>query len=153
MGGGVGYNWEVLAPVFMLTERDQRILRFAYIAEFFLAAIAAQILWTEIGGAGHMDLVPWYWKLAFLPGFSFAVVRATAAAVENDLPWNSRALLWFGVAVLIAGGMAAATYYAHVHEQDDSGTDQDPTPVAIRRAPAARRNARAVVWRGEGSVR
>jgi len=39
-------------------------MRFAYTIEFLLALIAIVILWTQVGGQGHMDLLPWYTKLS-----------------------------------------------------------------------------------------
>jgi hypothetical protein len=38
-------------------------LRMAYALEFLLAMIAIFTVWSEVGGQGHMDLLPWYIKL------------------------------------------------------------------------------------------
>jgi hypothetical protein len=37
--------------------------RLAYVAEFLLALIAIWTLWSQVGGQGHLDLMPWYDKL------------------------------------------------------------------------------------------
>jgi len=37
-------------------------------------------VWGEVSGQGHMDLIPWYWKLGLSAGLSFGVVQATASA-------------------------------------------------------------------------
>jgi len=108
-----------------------RMTRYAYVMEFLLAAIASQVVWAEIGGAGHLDLIPWYYKLVGILGLAFTTVQATASAMEGESAWNPRALGWTSAAILVMAGMAAATYYAHVHEGDDSGSGPDPAPVAF----------------------
>ena len=35
-----------------------RMMRYAYVMEFLLAAIASQVVWAEAGGAGHLELIP-----------------------------------------------------------------------------------------------
>jgi hypothetical protein len=112
-----------------------RMMRFAYVMEFLLAAIVSQVVWAEAGGANHLDLIPWYYKLAAIFGLAFTSVRATAAAVEGEKAWNTRTLAWAFAVILVMAGMAAATYYAHLHEDDDSGSGGDPTPVAFASPP------------------
>jgi hypothetical protein len=111
-------------------------LRYAYVVEFLLAAIATQVVWAEVGGAGHLELIPWYYKLVGILGLAFTAVQATGAAVEGENAWNSRTLVWTSAAILVMAAMAAVTFYAHVHENDDSGSEPDPTPVAFLRPPA-----------------
>jgi len=41
------------------------ILRLAYATQFLIALIAVFVLWSEVGGQVHLDLMPWYFKLAF----------------------------------------------------------------------------------------
>jgi hypothetical protein len=105
------------------------IRRYAVMMEFLLAAIAAQVIWAEVGGAGHLDLIPWYLKLGLILALAWTTARATVAAVEGERCWNLRVAKWSLAAVLVMGGMAGATYYAHLHEEDDSGGG-DPAPVA-----------------------
>ena len=39
------------------------LLRLAYISEFLLAVVSILMLWTQVGGQGHLDLMPWHLKL------------------------------------------------------------------------------------------
>ena len=110
-------------------------MRYAYALEFLIACMASQVLWAEIGGTGHLDLIPWYYKLVLIPGLALTAVLATAAAVESDRPWNGRVLAWGSAAILVAAGMAVATYYAHVHESDEPGPGGDPSPLAAVHIP------------------
>jgi len=100
------------------------ILRLAYATQFLIALIAVFTLWSEVGGQGHLDLMPWYAKAALGAGAAFATVKATAAAVSDKQAWNRRTRKWCGVllAVLVACGLA--TYYCHVYlETDEEGQD------------------------------
>jgi len=51
------------------------ILRLAYATQFLIALIAVFVLWSEVGGQVHLDLMPWYFKLAFGAGAAFAMVK------------------------------------------------------------------------------
>jgi hypothetical protein len=120
------------------------ILRLAYTAQFLLALIAVFVLWSEVGGQGHLDLIPWYLKLVLGAGAAFAVVKATAAAVSGNHAWNGGALKWFGILLALLIGCGLITYYAHVYwEQDDQQDEEQdtgqistlhnpPLPVSIR---------------------
>jgi len=113
------------------------ILRLAYTAQFLLALIAIFVLWSEVGGQSHLDLLPWHIKLVLGPGAAFCAVKATAAAVDHSAPWNSRTLKWLGLAVLLMAGCGLASYYAHVYlEEDESDQDQDNGAVSML-APGA----------------
>ncbi len=105
-------------------------IRVAYMLEFLVALPAVLTFWTEIGGAGHMDFVPWYTKFVLTLGASTAIVLSTRAAVEAERALNAQSLGWALVVVLLAIGMAAATYYVHVHEPDDPDSP-DPAPLAF----------------------
>lgn len=101
------------------------LLRLAYMAEFLLALISVPELWSQIGGQGHLDLMPWYTKLAFIVGLALTAVAGTAAAVAHERAWNAKTLACLVLALMLAGGMATVTYYYHVHENDDTeGTDE-----------------------------
>ena len=39
------------------------ILRLAYTTQFLIALIAVFVLWSQVGGQSHIDLMPWYFKL------------------------------------------------------------------------------------------
>ena len=70
------------------------ILRLAYVALFLLALIAVFAAWSQVGGQNHLDMLPWFWKLALGAGVAFAATRATAAAVAEKDAWNSRSRRW-----------------------------------------------------------
>jgi hypothetical protein len=106
-------------------------LRLAYVAEFLLALLTTLTFWSEIGGQGHLDLMPWYAKLVFSVGVALAVVMATAAAVSHEKAWNRTTISWLTLMTLMLAGMAAVTYYYHLHENDDQDEETDaPNPVA-----------------------
>ena len=96
-------------------------LRLAYVSEFLLALIAALMLWSQVGGQGHLDLMPWYDKLSLSVALALVTVLGTMAATAHERAWNARTLAFLLMALLIAGAMAALTYYYHVHEDDDEG--------------------------------
>jgi hypothetical protein len=95
------------------------LLRLAYVSEFLIALLAVLELWSQVGGQGHLDLMPWYTKLGLSLGMALATVAGTAAAVSHPDAWNAKTIACVILALLIAAGMAAATYYAHLHESDD----------------------------------
>jgi hypothetical protein len=95
------------------------LLRLAYVSEFLLALIAALMLWSQVGGQGHLDLMPWYDKLGLSVALALVTVLGTMSAVAHERAWNARTFAFLLMALLIAGAMAAVTYYYHVHEDDD----------------------------------
>jgi hypothetical protein len=99
--------------------------RLAYIAEFMLALLAILTFWGEVGGENYLDLMPWYAKFVLSAGLALAVVTATVSAVSEENAWNAKTLRSVIVALLLAGAMAAITYYYHVHENDEEGTSGD----------------------------
>jgi hypothetical protein len=100
-------------------------LRLAYAAEFLIALIAVFVLWSEVGGQNHLDLMPWYVKLGLGAGAAFAVVKATAAAVSQEHAWNGRTLKWFGILLVLLLGCGLASYYCHLYLEDDEDDQQD----------------------------
>jgi len=108
------------------------ILRLAYTAEFLIALIAVFVLWSEVGGQSHLDLMPWYLKLALGGGASFAVVKATSAAVSHERGWNAQTLRWAGILLLLLVGCGLASYYVHVYgEQDEDQDDESLTSSLV----------------------
>jgi hypothetical protein len=105
-------------------------LRLAYALEFFVAVIAIISLWSEVGGEGHLDLMPWYFKLGCIAGLAWCCVRFTAAIVEQQKVWAPRTLGWFAGILLFCIVMGGITYYYHLHEESDDG-DDDTTSAAI----------------------
>jgi len=96
------------------------LLRLAYVSEFLLALIATLMLWSQVGGQGHLDLMPWYDKLSLSVALALVTVLGTMSAVAHERAWNARTVAFLLMALLIAGAMAALTYYYHVHEDEDN---------------------------------
>src|ERR1700685_3700649 len=71
------------------------LLRLAYAVEFLVAMIAIISLWSEVGGEGHLDLMPWYTKLGCILGLALCSIRITAGLVEQQRIWTGRAIGWF----------------------------------------------------------
>ncbi len=112
------------------------LLRLAYISEFLLATVSIFEMWSQVGGQGHLDLMPWYVKLGFVLALSLATVAATAAAVGHERAWNAKTIAAVMIALLLASGMGVVTYYYHVHESDDTGdTDEDVAISMLYGAP------------------
>jgi hypothetical protein len=106
-------------------------LRLAYALEFLIALIAILSLWSEIGGQGHLDLMPWYIKLVCIVGLAWCCVRFTAGIVEQQELWTPRTAGWFTGILLFCVAMGGITYYYHLHEQPDED-DEDTTAAVLR---------------------
>jgi len=106
-------------------------LRLAYVSEFLLALLAIFELWSQVGGQGHLDLMPWYTKLAFAVGLALITVAGTAAAVTQPDAWNAKTIACAILGLMLAIGMAAATYYYHLHEADDERDGSSDPGVAL----------------------
>jgi hypothetical protein len=101
------------------------LLRLAYSTLYLLALIAVFVVWSQVGGQGHLDLIPWYLKLGLGCGAAFAIVKAVSASVSREPAWNGATLKWLGIllAILLACGLA--TYYQHIYgENDEDQTDE-----------------------------
>lgn len=107
-------------------------LRLAYSFEFLIALLAIFTLWSEIGGQGHLDLLPWYIKLVCGLGMAWCSIRFTAGLVEEPRAWNSRSARWFTGMVAIAIVMAGITYYYHLHEALDQPDTDDTTATSVK---------------------
>lgn len=101
--------------------------RIAYAVEFLVALIATFTVWSQVGGQGHLDLMPWYWKFFLGGGLSIATVRATVAAVESEQVWNSRTLRWLAMILTLMIGCGVVTYYYHLYEPDEEEQEQTVT--------------------------
>ena len=101
------------------------ILRLVYAMQFVIAVIAVFVLWSEVGGQGHLDLMPWYLKLGLGIGAALAAVKATAAAVVREPAWNGGTLKWLGIMLALMVGCGMASYYYHVYEESDEEDAQD----------------------------
>ena len=120
-------------------------LRLVYVAEFLLAVIAVLSLWSQVGGQDHLDLMPWYLKLALTAGMALIVVMGTVAAMSHPDAWNAKTIAFLILGILIACAMGAVTYYYHLHEDDE---DNDNTSPAV--AGPARSGVRALSVKPKG---
>jgi hypothetical protein len=111
------------------------ILRLAYATQFLIALIAVFVLWSQVGGQSHLDLMPWYVKLSLGAGTAFATVKATAAAVGREPAWNGGTLKWFGILVALLIGCGLVTLYVHNNLEDDE-TDQEDSGAVSMVAPS-----------------
>ena len=107
------------------------LLRLAYSTQFLIALIAVFVLWSQVGGQSHLDLMPWYLKLALGAGAAFAVVKATAAAVSQQHAWNGRTLKWLGIMVALLVGCGLASYYCHLYLETDDEDDQQESRLML----------------------
>jgi hypothetical protein len=118
------------------TSPPMPILRLAYVTQFLIALIAVYMFWGEVGGQNHLELLPWYTKLALGTGAAFAVVQATAAAVGQERAWNPQTLKWTAILIVLLIGCGLASNYAHEYlESDESDEEPASAPVSLRYAP------------------
>lgn len=106
-------------------------LRLAYATQYLIAVIAVFVLWSQVGGQSHLDLMPWYVKLGLGAGAALSVVKATAAAVSQEHAWNSRTLKWIGILLVLLIGCGLASYYCHLYLEDDGDDQQDTTTTSV----------------------
>ncbi len=100
--------------------------------EFLLALLTISDLWGQVGGQNHLDDMIWAAKLALIVGLALAITMGTAAAVSHEKIRNAKTVTCLVLALAIIGAMAAATYYVHIHENDDSGgSDADVAHVIV----------------------
>lgn len=111
-------------------------VRLAWAGEFLLAMIAASTVWSEVGGQVHLDMMPWYLKLAPLLAFAWCTVRLTMALVQEAAPWRGRSVRWLVAVLLSAAAMFAITAWYHMHEPADD-SDQDEGLSTSMGTPAA----------------
>lgn len=105
------------------------LLRLAYSTQFLIAVIAIFVIWSQVGGQGHLDLVPWPVKLGLGLAAAYGVVRTTAASVSGDRAWNGQAVRWLGLTLALLAACGYASYYAHLNleETDEEDPQQDTT--------------------------
>src|SRR4051812_281741 len=112
------------------------ILRLAYVTQLMIALIAVFVLWAQVGGQGHLDLMPWYLKLGLGGGAAIAVVRATMCAVSGATAWNGGTLKWVGILVALLIGCGLSSYYFHIYGESEE--EQDEETVTSQLLGAAR---------------
>jgi hypothetical protein len=107
------------------------ILRLAYTTLFLIALIAIFVLWAQVGGQSHLDLLPWFVKLGLGVAAAWSIVRATSAAVAGERGWNGQSVRWLAVTLAVMFLCGMATYYAHMNLEDGDEEDlQDDTTVS-----------------------
>jgi hypothetical protein len=109
------------------------IFRLAYIAVFLLSLIAVFTLWGQVGGQGHLDLVPWSVKLVLGGGAAYAITRASVAAVKGEHGWNGQSVKWTGLALATLFLCGMASFYAH-NNLEDTGDEQDQGDATVSSA-------------------
>jgi cytochrome c biogenesis factor len=114
------------------------MLRIAYVCEFLLALLAITVVWGQVGGQDHLDLMPWYDKLVLTFTLALVIVLGTAAAVSREPAWNGTAIACLAIAVLIACAMGVVTYYYHLHEEDQETDNATGVALVVRHVPARR---------------
>ena len=93
-------------------------------------------LWSQVGGQGHLDLMPWYDRLSSSVALALVTVLGTMSATVHGRAWNARTLAFLLMAFLIARRMAAFTYYYHVHENNNDGECDANVAAVILNGPA-----------------
>ena len=111
------------------------ILRLAYSTQFLIALTAIFVLWSQVGGQSHLDLLPWSVKLGLGLAAAYCVVRATAASVSGDRAWNGHTVRWLGLTLALLFACGYATWYAHMNLEEADGEDQEQT-TAISSLPS-----------------
>jgi hypothetical protein len=102
------------------------LLRLAYSTQFLIALIAVFVLWSQVGGQSHLDLLPWHIKLGLACAAAYAIVRATMAAVGGARAWNAQSVAWLGFALAVLVVCGLASYWAHVNLEETDGEDAQP---------------------------
>ncbi len=95
---------------------DPRLARLGYVLVYLLALMAFYLAWITVGGQYHLDLMPWYWKLAIPLAGAAAILKATQAAVEGERVWSARTLRWLILTLLAMTAAGLLTLYYHVNE-------------------------------------
>ena len=114
------------------------LLRLAYVSEFLLALIAIFTFWSQVGGQGHLDLMPWYTKLVLTVSLGLMIVAGTASAVAHERAWNAKTITCVLLALALLVAMGAVTYYYHLHEEDeDNSGDNSGVATSLRLPPRA----------------
>jgi hypothetical protein len=112
------------------------LLRLAYSTQFLIALIAVFVLWSQVGGQSHLELMPWYLKLGLGAGAAFATVKATAAAVaQKDRPWSGPTLKWVGIVLALLVGCGMASYYYHLYGETDESDEGGSQTSSLLRTP------------------
>lgn len=107
---------------------NSRLVRLLFAVEFAVALIAVFTLWSQVAAQGHLDIIPWYWKLLLGPGTAFAAVKTTAAAMESGRPWTRRSVKWLAIMLALLAGCGMVTYYHHLYSEGEPDEEQPEEP-------------------------
>jgi hypothetical protein len=118
-------------------QRKPRMDRLYYAIEFLLALISIHMLWSEIGGQSHLDMMPWYTKLGLILALAWCAVLFTVAIVAQERAWTRHSRAWFFGIVVVVAVMAGVTYYYHVHEVVDEPDSDDNSVTSTVGSPAS----------------
>src|SRR5260370_2207074 len=113
------------------------ILRLAYSTQFLIALIAVFVLWCQVGGQSHLDLLPWSVKLGLGLAAAYGVVRATAASVAGGRAWNAQVVRWLALTLAVLAACGYASYYAHMNLEEEDESEQHPAPAISSLCPPA----------------
>ena len=118
------------------SSNQPRWLRLAYSAEFLAALPALMYVWAQVGGQGHIELLPWYLKLGSLLLLAWCWVRFTAALVEQPRVWNRTSIGWLVRIVLMMAWMGSVIYYYHLHEVSEDPDAEETAVTSLSKAPS-----------------
>ncbi len=108
-------------------------LRLAYALEFWIALIAIFIVWGQVGGQPHLDMMAWYVKLICAVALALCAVKLTSAMVERPRAWNIASVTWLVAILVLSILIFCITYWYHLHEQnDEQGDENSATTVSNR---------------------
>jgi hypothetical protein len=99
-------------------------LRVAFALEFLVACVAVFVVWGEVGGQGHLDIMPWHWKLICGIGTAASIVGFSQASAERERFWHRKSVVWFVLVLAFAAVIAGITVYTHETEpiEDDESS-------------------------------
>ena len=117
---------------------EPKWLRLAYSVLYLIALPALMYLWSQVGGQGHLDLLPWYIKLGSVALLAWCWLRFTAAMVEQPKAWNRRAVGWLLRVFVVMAWMGAVVYYYHLHEVSEDPDAEEATVTSITKSCQAK---------------
>jgi hypothetical protein len=109
---------------------NDALVRLGGVLCFFVALLAGSTAWYVVGGAGHLDMMPWHWKLFPAVAFALAAAKAAVAAASRPRGWNRRSVTWAAIAMMAALVMGAVTYHYHLLEGTEEEPDENPEAQA-----------------------
>jgi hypothetical protein len=97
-----------------------------------IGLIATFVVWGQVGGQTHLDMMPWHVKLGLGAGVAYAAVRATMSAVDGKPAWNGGTLKWFGIMLALVVACGLSSYYFHIYgEGEEEGEEETVTSQLV----------------------